>query len=180
MGDGVALNEIVYTMETIKKSIEVEAPLHEVYDQWSHFAEFPRFMEGVQSVTKVDSRHLHWVAEVGGQRREWDAEIDQQVSDQKIAWHSTGGAVNSGTIDFLATDPQHTLIKLRMDYKPQGMIERMGSSLGILSRRVEGDLERFKQHIQKHETSNSSRNTGSRQTKPNLAADYDTSGKSGV
>jgi len=166
-------------METVQRQIEVEAPLHEVFEQWSHFEEFPRFMQGIQSVTRVDPHHLHWVAEVAGQKKEWDAEILEQVPDQRIAWHSTGGAVNSGRVDFRSTDPQHTLLMLLMDYEPHGMMERVGSSLGILSRRIDTDLERFKQYIETHEMTGRTQNNRPGQN-PNLAADYDTSGKSGV
>ena len=47
-------------MESLEESIEVNAPLHAVYDQWTQFEEFPTFMEGVESVTQVDDAHVHW------------------------------------------------------------------------------------------------------------------------
>src|SRR6476659_11041583 len=78
-------------METIEKSIEVDAPVSAVYNQWTQFEEFPQFMSDVQEVRQLDDRHLHWVASIGGKKREWDAEIIEQVPDDRIAWRSTSG-----------------------------------------------------------------------------------------
>src|SRR6185503_1869616 len=73
-------------MQTIEKTIEVERPISAVYDQWTRFQEFPKFMEGIKEVRLVDDRHFHWKAEIGGKVKGWDAEIVEQVSDQRIRW----------------------------------------------------------------------------------------------
>src|SRR5882724_10138402 len=79
-------------METIEKTIEIDAPVNKVYNQWTQFEEFPRFMEGVEQVTQLDDTRLHWVATVAGRRKEWDARITEQVPDMRIAWTSESGA----------------------------------------------------------------------------------------
>src|SRR5438093_11376689 len=71
-------------MESIEKTIEVDAPVKKVYNQWTQFEEFPRFMEGVEEVKQLDDKHLHWVAEIAGKKKEWDAEIMQQIPDERI------------------------------------------------------------------------------------------------
>jgi uncharacterized membrane protein len=109
-------------------------------------------MEGVEEVRQLDDKHLHWVAEIGGKKKEWDAEIYEQVPDHRIAWRSTTGTRNSGIVDFLPKDSHHTRVTLRMDYEPEGALERTGDALGTVSRRVEGDLERFKDFIQSRES----------------------------
>lgn len=139
-------------METIEKSIEVDAPLQKVYNQWTQFEEFPRFMEGVEQVQQVDDRHLHWSANVAGKHKEWDSEILEQVPDDHIAWRSISGAPNAGRVQFRPKDGDHTVVILRMDYQPEGAMEKIGDSLGLMSRRVEGDLERFKDFIQHRTT----------------------------
>ncbi|HET6380593.1 MAG TPA: SRPBCC family protein [candidate division Zixibacteria bacterium] len=135
-------------MSTVEKSIDVNVPLRTAYDQWTQFEEFPRFMEGVQSVRQLDDTHLHWVAEVGGQRREWDAEITEQTPDQRIAWTSTEGARNAGVVTFHRIDDDTTRIMLQMDVEPEGFMESAGDALGVLDRQVQGDLERFKAFIE--------------------------------
>ena len=57
-------------MERIEKAIEVECPLSTVYNQWTQFEEFPRFMKGVKKVTQLDDQRLHWKAEIGGKDKE--------------------------------------------------------------------------------------------------------------
>src|SRR5918998_32982 len=79
-------------MERVEKSVEVAAPLRAVYNQWTQFEEWPRFMAGVKEVRQLDDTHLHWHAEVWGKDKEWDAEITEQVPDQVIAWRSTSAA----------------------------------------------------------------------------------------
>jgi uncharacterized membrane protein len=139
-------------MQTIEKSIEVEAPLHQVYNQWTQFEEFPQFMEGVEEVRQLDDKHLHWRANIAGKRKEWDAEIVEQVPDQCVKWRSTSGAPNSGTVNFRPLDQNHTIVTLQMSYEPQGAMESMGSAMGMMSRRVESDLRHFKDFIQRRGT----------------------------
>ena len=95
-------------METIEKTIEIDAPVSKVYNQWTQFEDFPRFMEGVERVTQIDDSHLHWVAEVGGKTKEWDAEIVVQIPDQRIAWQSTSGVTTAGTVNFKSKDLNQT------------------------------------------------------------------------
>ena len=82
-------------MTTIEESIEVKVPIRTAYDQWTQFEEFPRFMAGVKSVTQLDDTHLHWVADIGGVKREWDAVITEQHPDERVAWKATEGADNA-------------------------------------------------------------------------------------
>src|SRR4029077_3191001 len=87
-------------MERIEKSIEVDVPVRTAYDQWTQFESFPTFMEGVVEVQQIDDKRLHWIAEVGGERKEWDAEIVQQPPDDVVSWRSTSGALNNGSVSF--------------------------------------------------------------------------------
>ena len=135
-------------METIERSIEVEAPVEKVYNQWTHFEEFPRFMGGVEEVQLLDERHLHWIANIGGKRKEWDAEIVELVPDDRISWRSISGAPNSGVVQFRSKDHERTVLTVRMSYQPRGWIENLGSSLGMFSRKIEADLRSFKNFIQ--------------------------------
>lgn len=135
-------------MATIEKSIEVNVPASVAYNQWTQFEDFPQFMEGVKSVRQLDDSRLHWVAEVGGKEEEWDAEITEQTPDQRIAWTNTSGARNAGVVTFHRIDDQTARVMLQMDYDPEGFIETAGDKLGFVSRRVAGDLERFKEFIE--------------------------------
>ena len=136
-------------MARVEESIDVNVPLTTAYNQWTQFEEFPRFMEGVESVTQVDDTHLRWVAEIGGKRHEWEAEIIEQKPDQRVAWRALDGHYNSGTVSFerLTTDDT-TRITVVMEHETEGMLETLGTALGSDSRRVKGDLERFKEFVE--------------------------------
>jgi uncharacterized membrane protein len=142
------------TMETIERSIDVNVPVRTAYNQWTQFEEFPRFMEGVESVKQLDDKTLHWVANVGGERKEWRARITEQVPDHHISWHSDGGDFTSGVVSFQGLGPDKTRVTVKLNYEPKGMTEKLGDMLGLVSRRVQGDLERFKSFIESkgHET----------------------------
>jgi len=135
-------------MTTIEKSVEVDVPVRVAYNQWTQFEEFPRFMEGVREVRQLDDTHLHWRAEVGGKEQAWDAEITEQIPDERIAWRARSGAPNAGVVTFHRIADSRTRIMLQLDYDPQGAVENIGDALGVVSRRVAGDLERFKEFVE--------------------------------
>jgi len=135
-------------METITKSIEVEQPVSTVYNQWTQFEEFPRFMGGVKRVVQLDDKRLRWEAEIGGKRKEWDARITEQIPDKRIAWQSEGGEFVSGAVSFAPVAPNRTRVTLAIHYQPEGPLEKVGDAVGIVSGQVERDLERLKEFIE--------------------------------
>lgn len=141
-------------MSVIEKSIEINVPVRAVYNQWTQFEEFPKFMEGVKQVKQIDDTHLHWKAEIGGKEKEWDAEITEQIPDERIAWRNRNGAKNAGVVTFHRLSDSKSKVMLQMEYDPEGAVENVGDTMGVVSQRVLGDLERFKQYIESrgHET----------------------------
>jgi uncharacterized membrane protein len=135
-------------MERLQKSIEVDRPLNQVYNQWTQFEEFPRFMEGVKSVKQLDDTRLHWVAEIGGKEKEWTAKIIEQIPDHRIAWESESGEFTSGVVSFQTVGPNRTRVTLEITYDPKGFVENAGDAIGVVSRRIENDLKRFKEFIE--------------------------------
>jgi uncharacterized membrane protein len=135
-------------MASVVESIDVNVPVRTAYDQWTQFEEFPKFMEGVKSVEQRDDTHLHWKAEIAGQQKDWDAEITEQRPEERVAWRSTSGAPNAGVVTFHRLDDDTTRVTLQLDAEPEGIVEGAGTALGVLDRRVKGDLERFKEFIE--------------------------------
>jgi uncharacterized membrane protein len=134
-------------MSDHEKSITVDLPVSVVYNQWTQFEEFPQFMAGVERVTQLDDKRLHWVAEVAGTRREWDAEIVDEEPDRKISWRSMDGTSNAGTVTF-QPEGAGTRVTLDLDVEPEGLVESIGDKLGFVSKQAEGDLKRFKEFIE--------------------------------
>ena len=135
-------------MSTIEESVDVQVPVRTAYNQWTQFEEFPRFMDGVESVKQLDDKHLHWTAELAGVRREWKAEVTEQTPDQRIAWEATEGTRHAGVVTFHRLDDGKSRVMLQLDSQPDGVVEKAGDALGVLKRQVKGDLERFKELIE--------------------------------
>jgi uncharacterized membrane protein len=132
----------------VNESVEVNVPVSVAYNQWTQFEEFPQFMEGVNSVRQLDDTHLEWTAEIGGEQHSWQAEISQQEPDHIVSWRALDGKYNSGRVSFEPVDGNRTRVDVEMTYDAEGWKESLGSALGFDSRRVKGDLERFKEFIE--------------------------------
>ncbi len=137
-------------MPKVEDSIEVQVPVQQVYNQWTQFEEFPKFMDGIQSVLQLDDTHVQWVAEIGGVRRQWTTKITEQRPDEKIAWETIEGEVKSdGVVTFEQVSDVQTRVNLQMDVESESTVENVaGDLLGIVKGQVHGDLERFKQLIE--------------------------------
>jgi len=135
-------------METVKETIEVNVPVSTAYNQWTQFADFPKFMDGVKSVEQLDDTHLRWVAEVGGESRDWQAEIVEQVPDQRIAWRATDDEGPNGLVRFEPLGEATTLVTVEMSYEPEGLKEQLGAKIGLDSRQVKEDLGRYKELVE--------------------------------
>ena len=133
---------------SVEKSITVDVPISVVYNQWTQFEEFPQFMGGVQEVRQLSDSRLHWVAEIAGVKREWDATILEQVPDEKIAWAATEGATNAGSVHFASAGTAQTVVTLSLEYEPEGLVEKAGDQLNIVERQAKTDLDKFKQFIE--------------------------------
>ncbi len=135
-------------MASIQESIDVQVPVRTAYNQWTQFEEFPRFMEGVKSVKQIDDTRLRWVAEAGGKENEWTAQITEQRPDQMVAWKAVEGHGTSGVVTFQPLGESEARVTVQMDHETDGVMEQLGSALGFDSRRVKGDLERFKDLVE--------------------------------
>jgi uncharacterized protein YndB with AHSA1/START domain len=132
----------------VEKTVLVNVPVSRAYNQWTQFEEFPQFMGGVQSVEQRGDDRLHWVAEIAGVRREWEATILEQVPDRKVAWAATEGATNAGAVTFEDLGGDQTSVTLVLEYEPEGLVEKVGDKVGIVENQAQNDLERFKQFIE--------------------------------
>ena len=134
-------------MSTIERSTDVAVPVHLAYEEWARFESMPLFMEGVESVTRIDKTHLRWKVELGGVIREWDAEITVEQPDRQISWRAVTGAATTGTVHFSPT-AQGTRVTFRLDYEPETFAEKAADLLGLVARRVHSDLASFKEHVE--------------------------------
>ncbi|PZR54221.1 cyclase [Xylanimonas oleitrophica] len=136
-------------MASVTKSIDVDVPVRTAYDQWTQFEQFPQFMEGVEEIQQLDPTHTRWKTKIGGVEREFDAEITEQHPDERVAWNSTSGPDHAGVVTFHKLGDSQTRVTVQIEWSPEGAVEAVGSALQLDDRRVAGDLERFKEFIEK-------------------------------
>lgn len=147
-----ALNKPHWTslrsVHRVSRSVDVDRPIREVYDQWTRFEDFPKFMFGVKEVVQLDANHLRWKASVWGRTEEWVAEITEQQPDSRISWKSISGVPSAGTVRFHSLGEGRTRVTLAMAYQPRGLIERAGDALGFLEAQVQNACDDFKLHME--------------------------------
>ena len=135
-------------MSTVEQSLEVSVPVRVAYNQWTQFEDFPRFMDGVKEIRQVTDTRNHWKTVIGGVEREFDTEISEQRPDERIAWHTIDGPKQAGVVTFHHLDDGRSRVMLQMDFDPEGVVEAAGDKLGLVERRIKGDLARFKEFVE--------------------------------
>ncbi|PSK98451.1 polyketide cyclase/dehydrase/lipid transport protein [Murinocardiopsis flavida] len=139
-------------MSEIAETVDVEVPVGLVYDQWTQFATFPEFMAGVVDVVQHGDTRMTWEIVIGGRHRRFDAEVVEQVPDERIAWRTVDGVTHDGVVAFHRLDAERTRVTLRMRTVPEGTVDTLGDRLGLVRGRVKDDLRRFKHFIEERRT----------------------------
>jgi uncharacterized membrane protein len=133
----------------VQESVDVDVPIRVAYDQWTQFESFPQFMGGVERITQIDDTRTHWITNIDGVKREFDAEITEQHPEERVAWASTGGdAEHAGVVTFHRLDDNRTRVMIQIDWEPTGVVEKVGAALGFDDRQVKADAKRFKEFIE--------------------------------
>jgi uncharacterized membrane protein len=141
-------------MMTILKAIEVDSPVHRVYNQWTRFEDFPRFMQGVKKVILLDDQRLQWETEFSGTTKEWYATITDLTPDQRIAWESEDGEYVAGIVTFEPIGTSRTRLNLKLFYDSKDSRRREDKFLSSAGDRVEEDLQRFRKFIEDQDRAN--------------------------
>jgi uncharacterized membrane protein len=136
-------------MSVIERSIEVSVPVRTAYNQWTQFETFPQFMAGVERVDQISETRTHWRTRIAGVQREFDAMITRQEPDERIEWCSLDGPDQMGAVTFRPVSSGRTMVNLSLQFRPEGLAEKVGDATNLVERRVAGDLERFKEFIER-------------------------------
>jgi uncharacterized membrane protein len=126
-------------------SVTVSAPVNQVFNMWSHFNDYPKFMSSIKEVTYLDSERSHWVADIVG-HHEWEAVNENWIDGRQIGWRSVDGLRNSGTVQF---EPKgdDTVVSVTVVYTPPaGFLGDIGEALGA-GKRFEQALQHDLNHF---------------------------------
>lgn len=131
-------------------SVTVKAPVHQVYELFTHFNDFPKFMHFVKEVTYYDAQRSHWVVQIAG-AHEWDAINENWIADRQIGWRSISGLENTGLVTFQQTGPDQTLVSVFLSFNPPGgapgrLIEALRAD--SFDRALQEDMHRFARMVE--------------------------------
>jgi hypothetical protein len=131
-------------MSMVQQAIEVGAPLHTVYEQIATFENYPRFMTGVEEVTPIGGDRTHWVMDLDGHRREFDARITELSLDERVSWATTDGPLLSETITLRPMGETRTQVIAQLEADIAFLMPSDRHGQETLSRRLKDDLATFK------------------------------------
>lgn len=136
------------TAQRVRCTVEIRAPVDQVFDQWSCFEQLPQLVDGVRRTRRIDERRILWDAEVAGRQVVWEAEIVELVPGKRISWESRWGAPNAGEVSFDELPGDCCRMTVDIVYQPRGPAERLGSRLGLLRSRIQRDLVQFRRFVE--------------------------------
>jgi uncharacterized membrane protein len=152
----------------LRKTINIDAPVSEVYRMWSDYENFPRFMSNVREVQKRGDRRSRWV--VGGPLSiplEWDAIVTKTEPERVLAWRTLPGSTvqHAGVVRFDDCGDGTTRVELHLTYQPAGGL--VGQSVASLfhadpKTQMDEDLLRMKHFIESGARPGEAAQTGGR------------------
>lgn len=132
-------------MTTITHSIDLAVSAATAYHLWTQFERFPDFMEGVESVRRIDDNHLEWVITVGLTSRTFHAIVTERIPGERVAWQSISGVQHDGAVAFERISDRQCRIRAEMSIDPATVTEVVADKAGLIRRRIEDDMMRFKE-----------------------------------
>ena len=136
-------------MAQVIETVDVDVPVHTAYNQWTQFESFPKFLHYVEEITQTDDTHNHWRVKIGGVVREFDTVITEQHPDERVAWNAIGGKdEHAGVVTFHKLSDSTSRVTVQLDWKPEGVVEKIGDALGFDERAIKKDLQNFKEFIE--------------------------------
>jgi len=134
-------------MAFIDKTIKVAADVRDVYEVWTAFADYPKFMETIETVTIIPDERLHWVALVEEDTIEWDADVVGRVLDERVVWRAIDGR-ETGEVRFEKLAGGATEVTYQLEYDPAAWPGKADTVRHWMRRRVEKDLDQFKKIVE--------------------------------
>ena len=131
-------------MSMVQQAIEVGAPLHAVYEQLAAFENYPRFMSGVQQVTPIGNDQTHWIMDLDGKRREFDAQITERSLDERVSWATMDGPLLAETITLRPMGETKTQVVAQLEADIAFLMPSDRHGQASLTKRLKHDLTTFK------------------------------------
>ena len=132
----------------IQRWTDVAVPVEAAYKAWTDFEAYPKFMHRVLNVERAGRNKLRWEEKIWFSRRQWEAQITERRTNDRVVWKTTSGMSHRGVVSFHKIEPNLTRVMIEMEFEPNGVMEKMASGLRFVKRAVQADLARFKAHVE--------------------------------
>lgn len=135
-------------LTNIVEQVDVGVPIRLAYDQWTLFADWPKFMKKVEQVEQASDEKLQWTGKVFWSRRNWESTILEQVPFDRIVWRSKGAkGYIDGAVTFHEITDNLTRIIMVLEYHPKGLFEKTANLWRAVGRRARLELKHFERHV---------------------------------
>jgi hypothetical protein len=132
----------------IQRWTDVALPIDKVYEEFTKFDQFPRFMHRVLSVEQKGRDKIGWSEKIWFSSRQWEGRVTEKRKNDRIVWTTKSGMEHKGIVSFHKISDNLTRVMVDMEFEPNGMMEKMASGLRFVKRAVQADLARFKTYVE--------------------------------
>jgi hypothetical protein len=132
----------------IQRWTDVALPIDKVYEEFTNFDQFPRFMHRVLDVEQKKPDKITWNEKIWFSKRQWEGRVTERRKNDRIVWTAKGGTSHKGIVSFHKLAPNLTRVMVDMEFEPTGLMEKMASGLRFVKRAVQADLARFKAYVE--------------------------------
>src|SRR3954467_15001291 len=132
----------------IQRWTDVGLPIDQVYEEFTKFDQFPRFMHRVLNVEQKGRDKIGWSEKIWFSSRQWEGRVTEKRKNDRIVWTTNSGMSHKGIVSFHKLADNLTRVMVDMEFEPSGMMEKMASGLRFVKRAVQADLARFKAYVE--------------------------------
>ncbi|AKN70290.1 cyclase [Streptomyces sp. PBH53] len=140
-------------MSRLEEHIDIDAPAQKVWDRLHDVESYATFIDGVRRAYPQGADRAHLDVRAGDVEREFEAVLDDRVSDQVISWQTQGSPELKGTLSVRPLDRDHSQVQVRLEYEPAAVQNAFGGPKGMaqvhrIENTVRGDLQQFKSLVE--------------------------------
>jgi len=136
-------------MAMIRQSIDIQVAPSVLYSQLTRFEEFPRFIQDVEALRRLDGNRLHWTVQAANRTVEWESIITEQIPDRRIAWQNSHVPGTTGAFELQPLGTQASRLTLTLEFEPEQVPDAPAAfRADDMSRRLKQDLARLKKLVE--------------------------------
>lgn len=133
---------------SLARSIELGVDVSTVFECWGRYEEYPKIMENVRRIKRIDEDRVLFDVDVLGHQLVWEARVVDVVPEKVLRWESSWGARNAGRIRFEALAEDRARLTVEIEFEPRGFLENLGARIGLPNLHLQRDLASFRRFVE--------------------------------